>query len=97
MSKTPEKVLMEWIDANGVELRGATPAMLVSVLRGAAAEWARKDRPLTITGDYGHGSVRLVAYIPSQRLGVEVSGDNPVMDLSDLFEFVDAVRKEVEG
>lgn len=42
-----ERVLMDWIDANGVELRGATPAMLVSVLRNAVL--AAHPEPETTT------------------------------------------------
>ena len=32
---TPERVLMDWMDAHNVGLIGSTPAMLVSVLRSA--------------------------------------------------------------
>lgn len=34
-AKTPELVLMDWIDKNDIQLHGATPAMLVSVLSSA--------------------------------------------------------------
>lgn len=42
-TRTPAKVLMDWIEQNSVELRGATPAMLVSALAagGYPLPWPR--------------------------------------------------------
>jgi len=52
IAPTPERALSDWMASNDVTLTGATPAMLVSVLRSAAAralalEWevrAPEDR-----------------------------------------------------
>jgi hypothetical protein len=46
-----------------------------------------------IVGTYGHGSITLTAYPSSGRIKVEATAENSVMDWSDLFEFVDRVRK----
>lgn len=41
---------------------------------------------------YGHGGIKLTAYKPSQRIGVEVTAENAVMDWAELFAFVDEIR-----
>lgn len=43
--RTPARVLMDWIEANQVEVRGATPAMLVSVVQRALADWPTEPPP----------------------------------------------------
>jgi hypothetical protein len=48
---------------------------------------------LAVTGFYGHGAITLTAYPSSRRIRVETRADNSVMDWSELFEFVDEIRK----
>jgi len=52
-----------------------------------------QQEQLTIQHEAGHGSIKLTAYLPSQRVGVEVTGENAVMDWAELFAFVDQFRK----
>ena len=83
MNKTPEKVLSDWIDNNGVKLEGATPAMLVSVMSGAvsAAYPSLVDVQLKTENLYAHAAVRAVGegvvreLIATERRRAEVSPD----------------------
>lgn len=51
--------------------------------------------PMVISKSFGHGSVKLTAYLPSQRIGVEVTGENAVMDMADLFEFANSIQERL--
>jgi hypothetical protein len=49
-------------------------------------------RATPITREYGHGAIRLTAYPSSQRVCVETSGTNPVMDAHEFLEFADLIE-----
>jgi hypothetical protein len=60
--------------------------------KGPTMSTSERDE-LAVTGFYGHGAITLTAYPSSRRIRVETRADNSVMDWSDLFEFVDEIRK----
>lgn len=43
------------------------------------------------TRTYGHGSITLTHYPSSQRIAVDQTGENAVMDASDLYRFMEEV------
>lgn len=50
------------------------------------------ERLEVIRGTFGHGSIKLTAFLSSGRVSVETVGINPVMDWTELLEFVDEMR-----